>query len=73
MTEPIKVYPTETPGLYKTEDGRDASRFSPLPFVPCWCCDCTQILSSGEGPHWRVGHRLYCHHCVQVVGEAVVP
>ena len=69
MTEPIRVYPTETLGLYRTEDGRKVGLIRPRPGLFLWCCQCTQPLSTGVGPHWIIGDSYYCRHCVEVVGQ----
>lgn len=70
MTKPIRVYPTEAPGLYKTEDGRIAQRYTPWPGFFTWCVRCTQFLSTDAGAHWLIGQDSYCRHCVIVAGEA---
>lgn len=71
MTEPIRVYPTETPTLYETEDHRPAIR---LPGVAGWwlaCSLCQKPLRPGPDRDWLIADRPYCSRCVQVAGEAV--
>lgn len=73
MTEPICVYPTETPGLYKTKEGRFAVRGILPAWSANWCVNCLQFLDVPSSQHWIIGNLPYCRHCIQVVGEAVEP
>lgn len=69
MTPPIRVYPTETQGLYRTMDGRKVGLIRPRPGTFLWCVRCTQPLSTGTGPHFVIRESYYCNRCVEVVSQ----
>ncbi len=73
MSEPIRVYPTETPGLYETEDGRRAVHGVFAAWSANWCLNCLRFMDVPSSEHWIIADRPYCRHCVQVVGQAVAP
>ncbi len=72
MIQPITVYPTETPGLYRTEDGRPAQHISIAPHHLLWCARCTQLLAAPSDDHWDIGGHEYCKHCVEVADHEMV-
>ena len=73
LTQPITVYPTETPGVYCTEGALMATRFSIPASGLLWCAGCLQLLNTPSDAHWHIGKRLYCSNCVRVAAEGEGP
>lgn len=69
MTLPIVVCPTDTPGLYETENTISAVRRRVSSWEQLRCVGCLQLLETPSYEHWYIGCDTYCKNCVVVADQ----